>query len=129
MSRPKILGFSLIEVTIAVAIIGLMIMVTGTLLQRITVYARETSHQALAIKIAHNEMEVLRAAGYASLPASGSFTDSLLASLPSGAGTVTVTDFDPKTKRLVVTVSWFGSQSTPRSTSLTTLITQNSSLK
>lgn len=122
-------GFSLIEVVVAVAIIGLIATVTSTLLQRVSVDAREIRNQDLALKIARNEIEVLRASGYASLPASGSFTNTLLSSLVSSSALVTIADFDAKTKRADVTVSWQSAGLASRSVSLSTLITQNSTLK
>lgn len=121
-------GFSLIEVTIAIAIIGTMIVATGILLQRIPMSGREVRDQDLSLKIARNEIEILRATGYAALPASGSFTDTLLGSLTSGSGALSITDFNTKTKRVEVSVSWQGTGAVARSVSLTTLITQDSGL-
>lgn len=127
MSMRHLRGFSLVEVTVAIAVIGLMIVATSSLLQRLPVSGREVRDQDLALKIAHNELEVLRAAGYGSLPASGPFTDSLLSSLSFGAGSVTVSDFDAKTKQAVVDVSWVGAGGA-RSVSLTTLVTDGGGL-
>lgn len=121
-------GFTLIEIIVSVALIGLIVTATTSLLQRVSVNEREIGNKSLALRIARNEVEQLRAAGYAALPASGSFTDSLLSSLPSGSGVIAVTTVDAKTKQLVVTVSWTG-ESGARSTSLTTLIAENSQLK
>jgi prepilin-type N-terminal cleavage/methylation domain-containing protein len=121
-------GFSLIEVTVAVAIIGTMIVATGILLQRIPINGREVRDQDLALKIAHNEVEILRASGYASLPANGPFANALLSSLASSTSSVTITDFNAKTKQVDVSVYWKGVGLVTRSVSLTTLITQNSGL-
>jgi len=122
-------GFSLIEVTVAIAIIGMMIVATGVLFQRIPINGREVRDQDLALKIAHTEIEILRASGYAALPASGSFTDTLLGSLASSTATVTITDFDVKTKQADVSIFWRGADLSTRSITLTTLITENSTLK
>jgi prepilin-type N-terminal cleavage/methylation domain-containing protein len=121
-------GFSLIEITVAVAIIGLMVVATGLMLQRIPVNGREVRDQDLALKIARNEIEAVRSTGYANLPASGSFSSSLLSSLASSTASIAVTDYNTKTKQVVATVSWRGAGSIIRSLSLTTLITQNSNL-
>ncbi|MCR4276115.1 MAG: type II secretion system GspH family protein [Candidatus Parcubacteria bacterium] len=121
-------GFSLIEVTVAVAIIGTMIVATSALLQRLPVSGREVRDQDIALKIARNEIEVLRAGGYDALPASGAFANSLLSSLASGSASVTIAVYDPKTKRADVAVSWTGTGSVTRSVLLTTLIAQNSGL-
>lgn len=123
MSALRLRGFSLIEATIAIAIIGTMIVATSMLLQRIPVSGREAKDQDLALRIARNELEILRAVGYAALPESGPFTDPLLASLASSSASFTVSDFSASTKRVDVTVTWRGSAATDRSLSLTTLIT------
>lgn len=123
MSALRLHGFSLIEATVAIAIIGTMIVATSMLLQRIPVSGREAKDQDLALRIARNELEVVRAAGYAALPASGPFTDPLLASLASSTASLIVTDFTADTKRVDVMVEWRGSAATARSLSLTTLIT------
>lgn len=122
-------GFSLIEVTVAIAIIGIMIVAAGSLLSRIPVNSREVRDQDLALKIARNEIESLRAAGYAALPASGPFADELLSSLASSSASVAVTAFNAKTKQVSASVTWRGAGQSARSISLTTLITQDSGLK
>lgn len=119
----------MIEATIAVAIIGTMVTATSALLQRIPVNGRETRDQDLALKIARNEIEILRASGYASLPSNGSFNNILLGSLASSTASVVTTDLNEKTKRVYVNVSWRGANLSTRSVSLTTLITENSRLK
>jgi len=121
-------GFSLIEVVMAIAIVGIVLVVIGTFLQRIPVNSRDVGYQDLALKIARGEVEHLRAQGYDALPASGSFSDSLLSSLPAGTGAVAITTYDDKTKQVVVTVSYQGAGQTASSVALTTLIAQNSTL-
>src|SRR3989344_2681890 len=93
-------GFSLIEVTVAIGIVGLMIVSTSLLLQRIPVSGRETRDQDLALKIAREEVETLRAGGYAALPVSGAFTDPLLTSLASSSASLTVADYNDDTKEV-----------------------------
>ena len=128
MARHSARGFSLVEMTVAVAVIGVMIVTTGVLLQRLPVNGREVKDQDLALKIAQNEIEVLRAGGYETLPTSGPFSNPLLGSLASSTAEIAVTDFNAKTKQTVVTISWRGAGAVIRSLSLTTLITENSSL-
>jgi len=127
-TTPWFRGFSLIEVTVAIAIIGLMIVTTSTLLQRLPVSGDEVRDQDTALKIARTEIEILRAGGYDALPASGPFTNPLLSSLTSGSASVTITAYDAKTKQADVRVSWVGTGNTARSMSLTTLIAQTSGM-
>lgn len=121
-------GFSLIEITVAIAIIGLMVVTTSTLLQRLPVSGSEVRNQDIALKIARTEIEILRAGGYDALPTNGPFTNPLLSSLANGSTSVTITAYDAKTKRADVSVSWVGAGGASRSVSLTTLIAQTSGL-
>ena len=117
-------GFSLIEVSIAIAIVGMVIVATSTLLQRVSVNGRGVRDQDLALKIARHEIVSLRTSGYDALPLTGPFADTLLDSLSAGAGTVTVSDFNAKTKQVTVSVMWMGDGSISRSVVLTTLVVQ-----
>jgi prepilin-type N-terminal cleavage/methylation domain-containing protein len=115
-------GFTLIEVLVTIAIIGAML-VTSQAIRLGAPLVLAAKNQDLALKIAQHEVELLRAGGYSNLPPSGTFSDTLLASLPSGAGTLTVSTYNPKTKQIVVAVSW-SEKGSARSVSLTTLITE-----
>ena len=122
-------GFSLIEVTVAVAIISIMIVSTGFLLQHIPANGQEARDQDVALKIARSEIESLRAGGYAAIPVSGSFTNTLLGSLASSSASLTVAAFHAQTKRVAASVLWRGNDLVMHSLTLTTLITQNSGLR
>jgi prepilin-type N-terminal cleavage/methylation domain-containing protein len=123
MTAPTSRGFSLLEVTFAIGVISIVIVSTSLLLQRLPVNSREVRDQDVALRIARNQIEILRAAGYDALPASGSFTNTLLSALASSSASVTVATWTSTTKRVDVTVSWRGSALTMRSVSLATLIT------
>lgn len=114
-------GFSLIEIIITIGILGLMILVFQAVLVN-GVLTRNAQNKDVALKIATHKIEEIRALGYLSVPASGSFTDSLLNTIPAGNATLTVSDYNTKVKQVVVTVSWAEPNSNPRSLSLTTLI-------
>ena len=117
-------GFSLIEVVIAIFIITVMFAFYQAAL-RSTALARSAKYKDLALRIANNKMEELRAGGYGSLPASSPFSDPLLSSLPSGSAAMSISDYNDKTKQVSAIVSWkelAGSES--HSVSLSTLITQ-----
>src|SRR6185369_12962681 len=110
----------LIEITISIFIIGVMIVASASLLHGVPAN-RLTLDQGIALSIARNEIEAL--------PASGSFTDTALASLISGTGTITVATYDAKTKRVDVTVSWQEKDASAHNIALTTLITQVGGLR
>lgn len=121
-------GFTLIEAALAIAIIGLIITATGLLLARLPADGREVRDQDVALKIARDEIEGVRAGGYAALPATGAFTHTLLSSLASSSAQVSVSTYNAKTKQVQATVSWRGALGGTQSISLTTLVTQNSTL-
>lgn len=58
------------------------------------------------MRIASTKLEELRNGGYSSVPASGSFTSSQFNLLPSGAGSMTTTDYNGIVKHITVTVQW-----------------------
>jgi len=120
-------GFSLVEVTVAIAVVALVVVATSVLLQRLPVGGREVRDQDLALKIASEEVEILRAGGYDALPVSGSFSHPQLGSLREGAASLVIDDSNAKTKQVAVTVSWQGAVGA-RAVSLTTLVSQNSGL-
>ena len=117
-------GFTLIEAVIALFLLGLILLIfQGTL--RNMPLIKYAKNQDLALKIASSEMESLRAGGYDALPVSGSFSDPLLASLPSGVGGVSVTAYNAEMKQVVVTVTWReAGKAADSSVSLTTLMTE-----
>lgn len=121
-------GFTLIEVAVSVLIIGSMIVATAALLHGVPV-SRTAHNQSLALSIAQNEIELLRAAGYSALSSSSPFTDTLLSSLASSTASTTVSTYDSKTKRVDVGVSWLETDLTRHYLVLTTLITQIGGLK
>jgi prepilin-type N-terminal cleavage/methylation domain-containing protein len=117
-------GFTLIEIMVAVCIIALAGMLTGTMLQA-TALARHIRYEDLATKIASNQLESLRAARYVALPATGSFSNALLTSLPSGTGSTTITVINSFTKQITVGVSWKDpGRSNTSYVGVTTLMTQ-----
>ena len=63
-------------------------------------------YKEVALRIAENQLQELRTTAYASLPASGSFNNSLLSSIPEGAGSMTITEVDDGFTQATVTVTW-----------------------
>lgn len=118
-------GFTLIEVIISIFIVGVMLLLLDAVIRSGTL-VNTSKHQGVALAIARSELEQVRAGGYDALPASGSFSDSLLDTLPPAAtATVTVDSYSAKTKQVTVVVEWLDPGLSASSTvSLATLITQ-----
>lgn len=127
MSAPR--GFSLIEVTVSIFIMSVMLLMLQSII-RSNVLVQTSKNQSIALSIARNKIESLRIDGYAALPASGSFSDSLLSTLPLAATTtLTVTIYNARTKLVSTSVLWRDRGSTSSSTvSLSTLLTETGGL-
>jgi prepilin-type N-terminal cleavage/methylation domain-containing protein len=98
-------GFSLLEVVVTVFIAGLILLVYQAS-SNIILLSRNAKNQEIALVIANNKIEELRAGGYGALPVSGSFSDSQLSLLPGGFGELVVNDFATNTKEVIATVYW-----------------------
>ena len=120
-------GFSLIEVLVTIALIS-VVLVMHYMIVNTNAAAQSSQYKDLALKIANHKIEDLRALGYSNLPVSGSFADSLLASLPTGTGALAVSNYNAQIKQVTVTVSWTDPVQGARSVALDTLISQNSGL-
>lgn len=127
MSRARLRGFSLIEIVVALGIVAAMLMLFQAVLvaERAASTARE---QGSALSIVENELESVRAAGFDALPGSGAFSDPGLATLPGGAGTITVTPENSSLSLVAVTVSWQGRGGESRSVSLSTVVGKTGAL-
>lgn len=119
-------GFSLVEVLVTLSIIGAITLLYVAISSTYQL-TRSAAYREIALRIASEEMNTLRAAGYGVLPGSGSFTDTQMANLPNGSGTLTVTTLNAKTKTIDVTVSW--QEISAHSVSLSTYITETGGLK
>lgn len=119
-------GFSLIEVVVSIFVIGVMIVASAALLGGVPA-SRLARNQSIALTVAQNQIESLRAAGYAALPASGPFSDTELSALSSGAGSIAIAAYDARTKRIDVSVSW-EEEAGPQAITLTTLIAETGGL-
>jgi len=122
--RLRLGGFSFIEVVVSIFVMSMMLFLFQAMLRSAGLIV-STRNQDAALTIARNEIEKLRAGGYSSVPSSGSFTNDLLATLPSGSATLTTSDYNTKTKQVTTTVSWQERNvAASSSVSLSTLITQ-----
>lgn len=117
-------GFTIIEMVMTLFILGVVFLIYNAAANTM-VLNRNMKDQEAAFRIASAEVDTLRANGYSAVPASGSISDTLLSVLPgSAAENLAVSDYDPKTKQITVTVSWYEPGNTnQRNIVLTTLIT------
>ncbi len=121
-------GFTLIEVIVSIFFIGIALVLLQSIIQSSTL-VRTSKDQGIALAIARNELEGLRMNGYASLPPSGSFSDSLASTLPDATTTLAVSAYNPKTDLVTVEVAWQETGIAASSTvSLSTLVTQTGGL-
>jgi Tfp pilus assembly protein PilV len=124
ISSNNIRGFAMVEVIISIFILAAMLVIYGRANDTIAMN-QGVKYQEIALRIAHSQIETLRSLPYDSLPSSGPFADTELASLPQGTGSVSVTAFNSSTKNVTVTVSWVEARNAQaRSVALGTLITQ-----
>ncbi|OGG76628.1 hypothetical protein A2950_01910 [Candidatus Kaiserbacteria bacterium RIFCSPLOWO2_01_FULL_55_19] len=121
-------GFSLIEIVVSIFIISVLLLLLLAV-TRSGVLVRASKGQGVALAIVRNELESLRAGGYAALPGSGTFGNALVDTLPQATTTLMVSDYNAKTKQVTATVIWLDAGATASSTvSLSTLITQTGGL-
>jgi len=120
-------GFTLIENLVTIFIIGSLIALFSAAIHLLRL-TTDAKYEDVALRIASHRLEEERSLGYASTT-SGSFSDSLMSQLPSGAGTTTVTDYGSKIRLVDITVSWRGFSSITRSVALTTLLTDIGGIK
>jgi prepilin-type N-terminal cleavage/methylation domain-containing protein len=115
-------GFTLIEVLLSIFIVATLVALLAASINFVNL-SRDAKFEDIALRIASQKLEAIRAAGYDNATSSGPFSDSLLSTLPTGSASSTVTTYNAKTKRIDVTVMWKGLK-IYRSESVTTLITQ-----
>lgn len=120
-------GFTLVEVLVAILVVGVLVALYGVGVMT-TSLTREAAHQDVALHAASQQLGSLRMGGYTALPSSGSFSNTQVTQLPSGAGAMTISALNSKTKQVVVTVSWQEAGRGSRSVSLSTYITETGGL-
>ncbi len=123
MLRTARRGFSLLELTVTIGVMLALVLLLALLVQNFTLI-RIAREQDIALRIVETKLDAVRAAGYAAVPLSGSFSDPLLAELPSGAANLETSDYNAKTKQVVARVSWQSNPGLPsHEVELTTLVT------
>lgn len=122
-------GFSLIEISVSIFVVGVMLLMLQSVVHS-GALVRISKSQGIALAIARNKLENVRVDGYAALPPSGTFSDSLMSTLPPLATTtLVVSAYNAQTKQVSISVVWRDPGSPASSTvSLSTLITQTGGL-
>jgi prepilin-type N-terminal cleavage/methylation domain-containing protein len=100
-------GVTLIEVVISMFLLSVLLSAYIAALNTVAL-SRKQRYADIAYHVANKQMETLRITPYASLPPSGTISDSLLTQIPSGSGSFTVSDYPgfAGMKEIVVTVNW-----------------------
>ena len=120
-------AFTLIEVLVTIFIVGVTAVLFAAAVKTLS-FTRDVRYEDTALRIASKKLEELRADGYAGLPASSSFSDALLSSLPSASASTTMATYNAKTKKALVQVGWQPPGQSVRVITLVTLVTQTGGL-
>ena len=124
-SRP---GYSLVEVLITLFIVAMALVLYQVAASSIRL-TRTAKHQGVALRVANDKMEELRAGGYDAMPVSGSFADPELDVLAENSAEINITDFNSDTKQVLVQIQWREPGSaTFRNLTLVTLVTKTGGL-
>lgn len=117
-------GFTLIEVIITMFLIIVTLMIYQVTSNAVALN-KANRHKEVALRIADQKLQSLRTTAFDSIPASGAFSDSMLSTIPDGAGTITVSDINDQTKDIIVTITWTNPQTTnTQQLSLETYVTE-----
>ena len=100
-------GFSLIEVILSMFMVVVLFLLYVSALNLVALL-KKVKMEDIAYHIANKQLETLRETPFASLPASGTITDTDLSTIPQGSGSYTVAAYAPlnKMKEITVTVNW-----------------------
>ncbi len=104
-------GFTIVEVLISIFIIGVTLILFA-MVSHAVLLNKYNRYREIALRVAENQIQVLRTTAYGSLPSTGSFNNSLLSSIPQGAGTQTITQVATGFKQATVAVTWRNPTST-----------------
>lgn len=98
-------GFSIIEVVITMFIVGITLVLFEATANSLVLnkYGR---YKEIALRIADKKMQTIRTTAFASIPASGTFSDSQLSQLPNGQASITTSDISTTLKDVTVTITW-----------------------
>ncbi len=105
----KEFGFTLVELVVSIAVIGIVVTSVVSLFGSIQSTQRRTAYTESATRAAQREMESLRNNNYNNLTAGQSidFTSQLPLSLKDRSGTVAVSEPSPGLKRVDISVVYY----------------------
>ncbi len=98
-------GFGIIEVVVTLFLIGVTLLMFA-IVSNSVVLNKYNKYKEVALRIAEHELQELRTTPYASLPSSGSLSNSQLSSIPQGAANLTITEIETGLSEAEVVVSW-----------------------
>lgn len=126
MHMPR--GFTLVEVVVSIFFVGIALIILQSIIRSGTL-VRTSKDEGVALSIVSDEIEKLRMNGYALLPPSGSFSNSLVGTLPSATTTLMISAYNTETDQVTASVLWQEPSLVASSTvSLSTLITRTGGL-
>jgi hypothetical protein len=107
LSKPKLnqAGFGLMEVVITLFLISVTLLLFQVTSQSI-VLNKYSRYREIALRIADQQIQIMRTTDFVDIPPTGSFSDPLLASIPNGQGQILVDDVNNLLKDVTVTVTW-----------------------
>lgn len=98
-------GFGIIEVVVTLFLIGVTLLMFA-IVSNSVVLNKYNKYKEVALRIAEHELQELRTTPYASLPSSGSLSNTQLSSIPQGTATLTITEIETGLSEADVVVSW-----------------------
>lgn len=122
-------GFSLVELVIAVSLVGVIVLIVGNIPNAIRLVTSSQS-ESVVRQVAARKIEDIRAAGYESLPEQGTtaISDTRLSQLKSSSAFMTVDDCPVNicpngeaVRQVTLTISW-SEDGEPKTYQLVTLI-------
>ena len=105
--RELLTGFTLVELIVGLALTLAALMLFSSVVSTIPL-TKTARNQNIAYHIASKKIEELRNTAFASLPASGNFSDSGLSDLASSTASLLVSDYQGSEdiKEIKVTITW-----------------------
>jgi prepilin-type N-terminal cleavage/methylation domain-containing protein len=100
-------GFTIIEIVVTLFIIGVTLILFRATANSLLLNKSDRFRE-IALHIADKKLQTVRTTTFASIPASGTFTDTQLSTIPNGQATMTVTDINSKLKDVSIVVTWSG---------------------